>query len=238
MVFTVQCTVRLAEFTPLTLPAALIMGSKQPHIKYIDTADPEHRADILRDRAIDGLQSAAARVVQAHHAQHGSRLLMGRVTILRRGLLTVSVTSNKVKGRRIYDIEDGQEGRITDVTEQISQALSANPSNFAAASGTAQASLRSRRSFLLTQSVHGPEAYDPEIISPLEEPGRGSYGTKFSLSPKMSRPNTSANLTMASIAPSVPLGTATAAHTNGRPGTAPHGTSASSKRSLKALFSK
>lgn len=135
MVYTVQCVIRLAEFSPLTLPAALLMGTKQPHIKYIDTADRDHRSSVLRDRALEGLQSAAGRVVRAHHAQHGSRLLMGRVSISRRQTLTISVASGKGgKSRRLYDVEDGADGRLTEVTLEVAAALAAVSSSDAAAS--------------------------------------------------------------------------------------------------------
>jgi hypothetical protein len=107
--------VRLASFLPLKLPAVLSLGSKQPHIKYVDSSDPGQIIDILRDRAVDGLQTAAERVVKAHYAQHGSRLLMGRATIKRRGLLSVSVTSSKTKAKRHFDIEDGKDGKIVEV---------------------------------------------------------------------------------------------------------------------------
>jgi hypothetical protein len=107
--------VRQASFLPLKLPAVLLLGTKQPHIKYIDTNDAGQIVDILRDRAMDGLQSAAERVVKAHHAQHGSRLLMGRATITRRGMLSVSVTSSKTKTIRYFDVEDGVDGKLVEV---------------------------------------------------------------------------------------------------------------------------
>lgn len=116
MVYTVQCVVRMAQFLPLKLPAALLLGTKQPHIKYIDAADPDHRTDILRDRALEGLQSSAARVIRVHNVQHGSRLLMGRVKITRIGVLTVSVHSTKSKSPRLFDVEDGPNGQINEVT--------------------------------------------------------------------------------------------------------------------------
>ncbi|PWN34260.1 uncharacterized protein FA14DRAFT_191333 [Meira miltonrushii] len=116
MVYTVQCVVRMAQFLPLKLPAALLLGTKQPHIKYIDAADPDHRTDILRDRALEGLQSSAARVIRVHNVQHGSRLLMGRVRITRIGVLTVSIHSAKSKIPRLFDVEDGANGQINEVT--------------------------------------------------------------------------------------------------------------------------
>ncbi|MCO5584929.1 hypothetical protein L7F22_038861 [Adiantum nelumboides] len=120
MVYTVQCVVRMAQFLPLKLPAALLLGTKQPHIKYIDAADPDHRTDILRDRALEGLQSSAARVIRVHNSQHGSRLLMGRVKITRIGVLTVSVHSAKSKISRLFDVEDGPNGQINEVTHLAS----------------------------------------------------------------------------------------------------------------------
>lgn len=119
-VYTVQCVVRMAQFLPLKLPAALLLGTKQPHIKYIDAADPDHRTDILRDRALEGLQSSAARVIRVHNVQHGSRLLMGRVKITRIGVLTVSVHSAKSKIARLFDVEDGPNGQINEVTHLAS----------------------------------------------------------------------------------------------------------------------
>lgn len=170
MVYTVQCVVRLAQFLPLKLPAALLLGAKQPHIKYIDTADADHRTDILRDRALDGLQGAAARVVRVHNAQHGSRLLMGRVTITRRGMLSVSVKSSKSKSRRLFDVEDGPDGKITEVTH-----LAASPAVRNSAMGfSGLTSSLSRRSGL--SSVSGT-SYDrlapPDAI---DAPEAGSVG--------------------------------------------------------------
>jgi hypothetical protein len=58
------------------------------------------------------------RVGKVHYAQHGSRLLMGRATITRKGVLTIGVTSSKTKTSRTFDVEDGPDGQIT---EQIDQ---------------------------------------------------------------------------------------------------------------------
>lgn len=122
-VYVVQCIVRLAQFLPLKLPALHLMGARQSHIKYLDTNDAYHRDAVLRDRALDGLQAAAGRVARHHYAQHGSRLLQGRATISRRGVLTVCVTSKKSKARRFFDIDDGAEGRIVETTSSTSPSM-------------------------------------------------------------------------------------------------------------------
>lgn len=75
--------------------------------------------EILHDRAVDALQSAASRVVATHNVKHGSRLLMGRATVTRRGLLTVMVISSKTKARRVFDVQDGPDGTVNEVTEQV-----------------------------------------------------------------------------------------------------------------------
>ncbi|UZJ54442.1 hypothetical protein CBS101457_003762 [Exobasidium rhododendri] len=117
MVYSIQCVIRLAQFLPLKLPSVLLLGCKQSHIKYMDAIEHGQCAEILRDRVLDGLQSAANRVVKAHYSQHGSRLLMGRATIIRRGLLSVSVTSSRYKVKRWFDVEDGPDGKIIEVTD-------------------------------------------------------------------------------------------------------------------------
>ncbi|CEH15403.1 hypothetical protein CBOM_03718 [Ceraceosorus bombacis] len=114
-VYVIQCIVRLASFTPLKLPAHHIMGTRQPGVKYLDAGDPAHREAVLRDRAIDGLQAAAQRVGRQHFANYAARLLMGKATITRRGVLTVAVSNLKGKHRRHFEVEDGTEGKVSEV---------------------------------------------------------------------------------------------------------------------------
>lgn len=76
VVWVVTVTLRLATFLPLKLPAAHLLGTRQPHLRYLDINDSEHRDQVLRDRAIDGAQTAAARVGRQHAVIHGARLLM------------------------------------------------------------------------------------------------------------------------------------------------------------------
>lgn len=66
----------IATFLPLKLPSAHLLGVRQPHLRYLDTDDSFHRDQVLRDRAIDGAQTAAARVGRQHAVLHGARLLM------------------------------------------------------------------------------------------------------------------------------------------------------------------
>jgi hypothetical protein len=61
------------------------------------------------------------RVGKVHYAQHGSRLLMGRATITRKGVLTIGVTSSKTKTSRTFDVEDGPDGQITEQIDQTDQ---------------------------------------------------------------------------------------------------------------------
>jgi hypothetical protein len=116
MSYVIQCTVRLAQFLPLKLPACLLAGAQQAHIKYVDTMlNAELRAEVLRERGLAGLQGAASRVARVHHEQHASRLLMGRVRISRKGRLTVSVRNVKGKSLRVFDIDDGAQGKLAEV---------------------------------------------------------------------------------------------------------------------------
>lgn len=133
-VYVIQCIVRLASFTPLKLPAHHIMGSRQAGVKYLDAGDPAHREAVLRDRAIDGLQAAAQRVGRQHFANHAARLLMGKATITRRGVLTVSVTNLKGKHRRHFEVEDGAEGRVSEVSVGKKEVPPAVPPHFDTAS--------------------------------------------------------------------------------------------------------
>ena len=117
MSYVVTCTLRVASFLPLKLPSLHLAGARQAHIKYGDAAEPEHRSSVLRDRAMDGAQSAAQRVGRQHFQQHGARLLMARARVERRGVLSIAVTSSKTKVRRTFDVTDGPQGKITDTTE-------------------------------------------------------------------------------------------------------------------------
>ena len=137
----------------------------------MNAADPGERIDILRDRALDGLQSAAGRVMTAHYAQHGSRLLMGRATISRRGLLSVCVTSSKTKSKRFFDVEDGQDGALTEVTHLHSSAAPP-PSRLPATtnSGTAR---------ITTSPFDSPDALRSSLPLPLCHPTSTSRTGSF-----------------------------------------------------------
>lgn len=174
MVYVVQCIVRLAQFTPLKLPAHHLLGVRQPNVKYLDAVDPSHREAVLRDRAIDGLQAAAGRVGRQHYTQHGSRLLMGKATISRRGLLTVAVTNHKGKGRRVFEVEDGADGKITEIDLKAASSeatLSApNPAAFVPPppSSFAPSDAGSTYGAAYESSPHSPA---PSSFAPLRPPG-------------------------------------------------------------------
>lgn len=119
LVYVVTVTLRLATFLPLKLPAAHLLGSRQPHLNYLDSNDPEHRQAILKDRAIDGALTAAKRVGRQHYAMHGARPLMARAKVERKGVLSVAVTSSKTGKRRTFDITDGPDGRISETSGSV-----------------------------------------------------------------------------------------------------------------------
>ncbi len=120
MSYVIMVTLRVANFLPLKLPAMYLAGIRQPHIRYIDVADPAHRSSVLRERAIEGTRSAATRVGKQHWQQHGSRLLLAKARVERRGVLSIAVTSSKTRVRRTFDVQDGQNGKIADTTELTS----------------------------------------------------------------------------------------------------------------------
>ena len=117
MSYVITVTLRVASFLPLKLPSLHLAGAKQPYIKYVETSDPDHRSSVLRDRALDGAQSASQRVGKQHFMQHGSRLLVAKARVERRGVLSIAVTSSKTRVRRTFDVQDGPRGKIADTTE-------------------------------------------------------------------------------------------------------------------------
>jgi len=115
MVYVVLVTIRMANFTPLKLPAALITGSKQPHFHYYE-GDPAMRGAALQERAFDSALTAARRVGQTHYAQHGAKLLMVKARVDRRRVTSVAVLSTKSGKRRTFDLSDGHDGKVVETT--------------------------------------------------------------------------------------------------------------------------
>ncbi|KAK0524164.1 hypothetical protein OC842_005916 [Tilletia horrida] len=115
MVYVVLVTIRMANFTPLKLPAALITGQKQPHFHYYD-GDPAMRGAALQERAADSALTAAKRVGQQHYASHGAKLLMVKARVDRRRVTSVAVLSTKSGKRRTFDLSDGHDGKVVETT--------------------------------------------------------------------------------------------------------------------------
>ncbi|KAK0563283.1 hypothetical protein OC861_004876 [Tilletia horrida] len=115
MVYVVLVTIRMANFTPMQLPSALISGVKQPHFHYYE-GDPTMRGAALQERAVDSALTAAKRVGQQHYAVHGSKLLMVKARVDRRRITSVAVLSTKTGKRRMFDLSDGHDGKVLETT--------------------------------------------------------------------------------------------------------------------------
>ncbi|KAE8268487.1 hypothetical protein A4X09_0g3841 [Tilletia walkeri] len=115
MVYVVLVTIRMANFTPLKLPAALISGHKQPHFHYYE-GDPVMRGATLQERSVDSALTAAKRVGQQHYSQYGAKLLMVKARVDRRRITSVAVLSTKSGKRRTFDLADGHDGKVVETT--------------------------------------------------------------------------------------------------------------------------
>ncbi|CAD6896712.1 unnamed protein product [Tilletia controversa] len=115
MVYVVLVTVRMANFTPLKLPAAMLSGTKQPHFHYYE-GDPVMRGAALQERSVESALTAAKRVGQQHYGQYGAKLLMVKARVDRRRITSVAVHSAKTGKRRTFDLQDGHDGKIVETT--------------------------------------------------------------------------------------------------------------------------